>query len=132
MYLLDTNIVIFLFKGHRNITEKIAAAEFHNCAISEITVAELKYGAEKSKRTGHKKLVNDFIEQVSVIPISNSLNSYATERVRLEKEGQRLDDFDLLIGATAIANGLVLVTNNVKHMKRLRNIEIEDWTIEKE
>ncbi|MDO5522874.1 MAG: PIN domain-containing protein [Bacteroidia bacterium] len=130
MYLLDTNIVIFLFKGHQHVTKKINSVGFHNCAISEITVAELKYGAEKSNWADRKKLVNDFIEQVSVVPISGSLDSYATERLRLEKEGQRLDDFDLLIGATAIANKLILISNNVKHLERLNNIKIEDWTKE--
>jgi tRNA(fMet)-specific endonuclease VapC len=49
-------------------------------------------------------------------------------KARLRKAGQPIDDFDLLIGATAIAYGLILVTNNVDHLQRIKAIIIEDWT----
>ncbi len=50
------------------------------------------------------------------------------EKARLRKIGKPLDDFDLLIGATAIANGLIMVTNDINHFERLRGINLEDWT----
>jgi tRNA(fMet)-specific endonuclease VapC len=53
---------------------------------------------------------------------------YAKERCRLERIGRRVDDFDLLIGATAIHHGLTLVTNNTKHFQRLNGIKLEDWS----
>ena len=46
----------------------------------------------------------------------------------MRKAGQTVDDFDLLIGATAISNGLILVTNNVDHLGRMEGVKIEDWT----
>lgn len=128
MYLLDTNIVIFLFKGHQLVTKKMNDVGLQNCAISEISVAELKYGAEKSNNLANRTLVDDFVANVSVIPIFSALDYYAVEKSRLEKIGQRLDDFDLLIGASAVINKFTLVTNNIKHLSRLRHIIIEDWT----
>lgn len=129
MYLLDTNIIVFLFKGNENITKRIKKSGLKNCFISEITIAELKYGAEKSKRPDyHKKLISDFVEEVNILPIFNCLDVYASEKTRLELIGNRLDDFDLLIGATAVFNDLILVTNNVKHLRRIENVKTEDWS----
>jgi tRNA(fMet)-specific endonuclease VapC len=130
MYLLDTNIVAFSFRGNKNVNSKITEIGFKNCFISEITIAELKYGAIKSnKEQYHIELLIDFLKKVAVIPIIEVIDVYASEKVRLEKEGNRIDDFDLLIGATAIANELILVTNNTKHLQRMSLKNIEDWTI---
>jgi len=129
MYLIDTNIVIYLFKGRYDIPKKIAAKGKDNCFISEITLAELKYGAEKSDKIEfHKNVINDFIKEIRILPIINVLDIYAKEKVRLEKSGMRLDEFDLLIGATALANNFTLVTNNLNHFSRMENIKIENWT----
>jgi tRNA(fMet)-specific endonuclease VapC len=65
---------------------------------------------------------------VIIIPVFPSLDIYAKEKATLRKAGQPVDDFDLLIGATAISNGLTLVTNNVDHLGRMEGIKIEDWT----
>lgn len=63
-----------------------------------------------------------------VMPIFHSLPKYAREKARLRKLGQPIDDFDLLIGATAITHKMVLVTNNVNHFKRIKGIKVSDWT----
>lgn len=129
MYLLDTNIVIFLFKGQFQLDEKIDSVGNNNCFISEISLAELLYGAEKSNRPEyHNNLIATFLQKIQVLPIFGTLDIYAKEKARLEKAGTRLDDFDLLIGATAIGNDLTLVTNNTAHFKRMDNINLEDWT----
>ena len=57
-----------------------------------------------------------------------SYKVFAKEKARLEKLGTRIDDFDIIIGETAIANNLILVTNNTKHLRRMSNIRLEDWT----
>ncbi|MCB0612507.1 MAG: type II toxin-antitoxin system VapC family toxin [Phaeodactylibacter sp.] len=128
-YLLDTNIVIFFFKGRFDIDEKLDAVGIENCFISEITLAELKYGAFFSQQPEkHITEVEGLLKEIAVIPITSSIDLYAEEKARLRKAGTLIDDFDLLIGCTAIANGLTLVTNNTKHFNRLQNIKLEDWT----
>ncbi len=130
MYLLDTNIVIFSFLGNIKVNKKIEEIGFKNCCISEITIAELKVGAAKSAKSDyHNKIIEEFLKKVEIIPIIEALDIYAFERARLEKEGNKLDNFDLLIGATAISNELILVTNNTKHLQRMNIKNIEDWTI---
>jgi tRNA(fMet)-specific endonuclease VapC len=130
MYLLDTNIIIFSFRGNEKVNKKIEEIGFKNCFISEITIAELKFGAAKSiKSDYHNKIIEEFLKKVEIIPIIEVLDIFVTEKVRLEKEGNKLDNFDLLIGSTAIATELILVTNNTKHLQRMAIKRIEDWTI---
>lgn len=129
-YLLDTNICIHFFRGKFNLFEKFQEVTVDNCAISEITLAELYFGAENSLSPKKNiKLIDEFSEQVKILPIFNSINIYAKEKVRLRKNGKMISDFDLLIGSTAIANDLIMVTENVNEFKRIRGIEIENWVI---
>lgn len=127
-YLLDTNICIFYMKGLYDLKERFHAIGRENCFISEITLAELKFGVENSQaREKNAAALANFLTGVLIIPIFPSLNVYAKEKARLRKVGQPLDDFDLLIGATALSNELILVTNNVDHLGRMEGIKIEDW-----
>jgi tRNA(fMet)-specific endonuclease VapC len=128
-YLLDTNICIYFIKGQYSLNKKIAEIGEQNCFISEMTVAELKYGVENSKTIEEmRKTVEAFIPKFHIIPIFNCLDIYAKEKAKLRKTGQLIDDFDILIGATAVTNNMIMVTNNVSHLKRIDNIVIEDLT----
>ncbi|MEO1099936.1 MAG: type II toxin-antitoxin system VapC family toxin [Bacteroidota bacterium] len=130
-YLLDTNICIYFLKGKYGLKEKFDNIGFDNLYVSEITVAELKYGAEKSNYPDkNRKVIQKLSSRFKLIPIFNSLDVFAKEKARLKNEGKPIDDFDLLIGATAIANDMILVTNNEKHFDRLIKIEIDNWTKE--
>lgn len=127
-YLLDTNICIHFFRGQFNLIEKIQEIDLQNCAISEITLAELAYGAENSSDPKKNlKLIDKFAEQVKILPIFNAINIYAKEKVRLSKKGKMISDFDILIASTSIANGLIMVTENIKDFERISGIEIENW-----
>ena len=126
---LDTNISIYFMKGLYNLDEKIKKAGIENCYISEITLAELKFGVENSEqKKKNKEVLDNFINGIKIVPIYNSLDFYAIEKARLRKNGNTVDDFDLLIGASAVSNNMTLVTNNIKHFKNIKNIEIQDWT----
>ena len=128
-YLLDTNICAYFFNGQFNLNEKIREIGFENCVVSEITIAELKYGVAKStKKEKNQKALDTFQSKIEVLPIFPALDIYATEKARLKTKGKMLDDFDLLIGTTAIFNNLTLVTKNVSDFDRLNGIVIEDWT----
>jgi tRNA(fMet)-specific endonuclease VapC len=127
-YLLDTNICIYYFKGQFDLKEKIEKIGFERFAISEITLAELIYGAEKSQRKSENlKVVEDFAEMIAVIPIFDSIRIYGKEKTRLKQKGKSVSDLDLFIGATAIVNNMTLVTRNVREFERMENIKIENW-----
>ncbi|HET7116428.1 MAG TPA: type II toxin-antitoxin system VapC family toxin [Hanamia sp.] len=128
-YLLDTNTCVFFLRGKLNLDEIIKEKGRQNCFISEITVVELRYGAENSDNPlkSHKS-VDAFVSGLSIIPIFGSIKRYAQEKVRLRKIGKPMhDEFDLLIGVTAVENELTLVTDNIKDFERLDGIKIENW-----
>ena len=127
-YLLDTNICIYFFRGKYNLMQKINSVGIENCSISEITLAELVYGAEYSSNPEkNHDLISKFIEQVSIIPIFDAIYEYGRQKARLRKEGNLIGDFDLLIGSTSIANEQIMVTENVREFERLEGIKIENW-----
>jgi tRNA(fMet)-specific endonuclease VapC len=129
-YLIDTNIAIFYMKGRFGLDLQFDQTRPEDCFISEITLAELKFGVEKSEKPDkNRKALNDFLTGVQLLPIFHSLDLYATEKARLQRAGTPVDDFDLLIGVTAVTHGLTMVTNNTKHFKRIAGIELEDWTM---
>jgi tRNA(fMet)-specific endonuclease VapC len=128
-YLLDTSICVFFLRGKLKLDELIHEKGRENCFISEITVIELRYGAENSDNPlKSNKAVDNFLSGISIIPIYGSIRRYAKEKVRLKKLGKPMhDEFDLLIGVTSIENKLILVTDNVKDFERLEGIKVENW-----
>ena len=127
-YLLDSNICIHFLRGKYNIIEKLNEVGIDNCAISEITLAELVFGAEKSDNPNkNHKLIEKFIGQMSILPIFDAIQTYGKEKARLQSEGKMISDFDLLIGCTSIENDLIMVTENIKELDRIKGIKIENW-----
>jgi tRNA(fMet)-specific endonuclease VapC len=127
-YLLDSNVCIHFFRGKYNIIEKLQEVGIENCAISEITLAELVFGAEKSNNPKkNHKLIERFIGQLTILPIFDAIPIYGKEKARLQSEGKLISDFDLFIGCTSIENDLIMVTENVKEFERIESIKIENW-----
>jgi tRNA(fMet)-specific endonuclease VapC len=129
-YLIDTNIAIYYMKGKFDLESKFDRIPADQIFVSEITLAELKFGVENSEYPDKNRTVlGNFLTGVQVLPIFHSLDLYAQEKARLRKAGTPIDDFDLLIGVTSITHGFVMVTNNTNHFSRIKGIKLEDWTI---
>jgi tRNA(fMet)-specific endonuclease VapC len=128
-YLLDTNTCVFYLRGKLDLDEIIREKGRENCFISEITVFELRFGAENSDDSiKSNKSVDNFISGLSIVPIYSSVKRYAKEKVRLRKMGKPVnDEFDLLIGVTSVENRLTLVTDNTKDFERIEGIKMENW-----
>lgn len=128
-YLLDTNICISLLKNKYGIREKVADVQAGNCYISEITLAELFYGASKSNnKQARVQDVAYLLDIFQVVPMYEALELYGDIKAELERKGTPIDDFDMLIGSSAIYNKLIMVTDNVKHLNKLPGIKIQNWT----
>ena len=126
--LLDTCACIEILKGNMNVYRIVKSLSNSQRLVSEITVAELMFGVELSKRKFfEQQKVNDFLNDFSILPISNSIRRFAKEKARLQKEGTPIEDFDLLIGVSAVENNLMLITDNIRHMSRINDILIENW-----
>lgn len=124
-------LISFLRDKHL-VAEKIDHVGIENCYISEVSIIELTYGAFNSTKIDkHLGEVNQVESLFEVIPLYTAIKIFAQEKVRLRKEGNLIPDFDLAIGSTSIANDMTLVTNNTKHLGRLKGIKIENWRDEK-
>lgn len=127
-YLLDTNICIYLLKGQRGIVEKIEVTGCDNCFITDVTLAELWFGAYNSNRIEQQKRGISYLEQLfNVISIKDSVELFGSNKAYLKSRGTIIDDFDILIGSAAIKHNLIMVTENVKHLSRLPGITVENW-----
>ena len=129
-YLLDTNICIHNLKGQYGIEQKIIDLGVDNCFVSVITLIELQYGVEKSvvhKQVENQSALDNLIGGLKIIPLESCVKKFAKIKVDLKTKGQMIDNFDLLIAATAIENDLTLVTRNVKHFSRIEGLTIENW-----
>lgn len=100
--------------------------------ISAVTEAELVHGAYKSERVEHNLAAfYDFSAQMAVIPFDPQVtDTYGRIRAQLERAGKPIGPLDFQIAATAVACGLVLVTNNVSEFERVPGLIVEDWTKE--
>lgn len=127
-YLLDSSICIALFRGNRNVADRLNNAGCDQCFISPIVMAELLYGAYRSDRVDENlKQTYDFANKVNMLPFEDCVETFARERARLWKAGKKIEDFDLLIGSAAKAAGLTMVTHNVDHFSHIDGLAIEDW-----
>lgn len=129
-YLLDTNICIFYLQNKYGVVNQLEKVGRRNCYLSEITVAELLYGAAcSSNPEKHLAETRAFIDKFEILHIYPVLFTFAQTKATLRKLGLPIDDFDLLIGTTAVVNGIIMVTENQKHLSRIPQIIIENWII---
>lgn len=130
-YLLDTCICVYWLRDKFNVKDHINKVGISNCFISEISVAELKYGREYGILKGGTRYkdqrLEEFFNAINIIPISSVFDHYAKEKARLTLVGKPTSDFDLLIGCTSVANKLVMVTQNIKDYKNIKDIRLENW-----
>lgn len=131
-FLLDTNICVYLAKNEFDLVTKLRQVGYANCFISEITTAEMLFGVENSAPTRQAanrqslyRLQQAFAGRI--LPIGNCLEIYAQQKANLKRIGRLQGEFDLLIGSTALAHGLTLVTRNTRHFADLTGIRLENW-----
>ena len=129
-YLLDTNTVSHLIKGHPAVARRVVSVPMASLCISAITEGELLFGL--AKRPDAKRLhllVQEFIRRVDVLPWDSSITKYyGTVRADMERRGKILAPLDLLIATHALSVGAVLVTND-KAFCQVVDLSIEDWTM---
>lgn len=127
--MLDTNICIYLINGNQALTEKIKKIGLYSIGISNTTLAELYFGAYFSENIEFNITnIAEFKKHLTVYPDSaDSAKAFGGIKANLRRNGQMIEDFDILIASIALANDCVLVTNNIRHFERIDNLTIENW-----
>jgi len=129
MYLLDTDTIVYLLKGHPGVRSNLALHADDVVGTSAITLLELYYGAFRSQQVaGNLARIRTLEKGVKIWDLGREMAEvFGVLKAELEREGIRLDDFDLAIAACALCHDLTLVTNNAAHFGRVRGLRLENW-----
>jgi tRNA(fMet)-specific endonuclease VapC len=132
-YLLDTNILSYAIrKTHESLLQRLEQSLLDDsAAISVITYAETRYGQRlmdiKDKR---QRAIDMLLVRLPVRPWTReAADQYARIKAELRQTGQPIGDLDTQIAAHALAEGLTLVTHNVRHFERVKGLTVEDWLV---
>ncbi len=129
MYLLDTNTLIYFFKGIGNVAETFLSKSPENITIPAIVLFELEVGIAKSTDPHkRKKQLTALVSRITVSPFgAEEAKVAAGIRADLERRGTPIGPYDTLIAGIALHTRSILVTHNTKEFKRVNNLVIEDW-----
>ena len=133
MYLLDTNICIYLIKNKYEFqAEKVQSQPPYSIGISAISVAELEYGITKSKYPDKNRLaLLEFLSSFELVPFTQQdAQAFGEIREYLRKKGTPIGPYDLQLAAQCLSRDLTLVTHNVKEFKRIPKLKFENWVEE--
>lgn len=131
MYMLDTNICIFIIKNKPvKVIEHLKAHNPVDICISSITYSELRHGVEKSQARDRNELaLTLFLSAIDILSFdTKAAEEYGRIRAFLEKQGTPIGPMEMLIAAHAKANSLTVVTNNTREFQRIPDLPLEDWT----
>ena len=125
-YLVDTDWVIDYFHGVERAVRRLNELSPEGVGLSVIALAELYEGVlYSSNPEGNEQAMRDFLEDVDVVGVDDGVcRTFARERGRLRSAGALIDDFDLLIGSTALHHSSTLLTNNRRHFERVHGLRI--------
>jgi tRNA(fMet)-specific endonuclease VapC len=128
MKLLDTDTCIALLRGVTSVIERRAATS-EEVATTWITAAELYYGAAKSNASEkNRRTVSAFLLTLPILGLDElSVRIFGEAKALLERQGRRVADADLLIGAVAASRSATVVTGNRRHYERIPGVLVEDW-----
>lgn len=129
-YLLDTCVVSDFVKGDKSTQLKIRSLKPTDIALSVVTLMEVEFGLEldKARAVKLRPMLADFMDSVHVMDFTRA-HALLCGRIRasLQKTGQMIGNFDLLISATALHEDLILVTSNEKEFRRVTGLAVENW-----
>ena len=124
-FMLDTDTCSFLVRGANAKLRLAVQQHAESLCVSVITAAELRFGARKKNSRRITEAVSRFLELVDIVPwTEEAATRYADLRTHLETTGQPIGNMDMLIAASALAEGCRLVTHNLSHFRRIPSLPV--------
>lgn len=130
-YMLDTNICIYLIKQKpEKVLRHFKAHSVGEIGISSITLAELRYGVERSQQVQkNRQALEEFTLPLEIAAFDEDVAEvYGSVRAGLEQARTPVGSMDMLIGAHALSLGVTLVTNNLREFEKIKNLKVVDWS----
>ena len=132
MYLLDTCVISDFIKGEEGTLSQIKSHSPAELAISSITIMEIDYGLllNPNKAKKIRPIIDELLKPITIVNFGDlEAESAAEIRVFLKKNGSPIGAYDVLIGATALASNLILVTANTKEFERIPDLQVINWRL---
>ncbi len=129
-YLLDTCIVSYFVKGEKNVLNHIKSTSPKDIYISSTTLMEIEFGLllNPARTKKLKPIIESFIESINILPFhDNDAICAANVRVALQKKGNIIGAYDILLAGSALHHGFIFVTANIKEFERVSGLLIENW-----
>jgi tRNA(fMet)-specific endonuclease VapC len=128
-YLIDTNILLYAYKNLGLCRVKLEAQAALDICICPLNIFEISVGINKSQRPQALQLfLDDLQARHTQVHFDNAAaNQAALLRATLERQGQPIGPYDVLLAGTALAHGLIVVTRNVREFQRVPGLQIENW-----
>lgn len=127
-HMLDTNTVSFVFKNQGRVAQRLLSLKPSSICISTITVAELRYGAEKRQSKKLHSLIDQFLAPFTVASFGEAeATRYGELYDVLERRGTPIGELNTQIAAHALTLGVTLVTDNERHFSQVAGLQLEDW-----
>jgi tRNA(fMet)-specific endonuclease VapC len=129
MYLLDTDTLVFILRGNPAVAGNLRARDAQPKAFSVLSYGELLYGAMKSARPlENAAKVRRLTEVLPLVDVSPAvMETFASLKNELERRGTKIGELDLIIASTAIHLSYTLVSNNLRHFRRVPGLRLETW-----
>ncbi len=129
MFVLDTNTVIDLFKDRGGVAKQVLATPPREIGLASVVLFELEVGAEKSRRPEeNRRQIEELAALAPLLPFGrDEARAAARIRIDLERRGRQIGPYDVLVAATALANGATLVTHNTGEFRRVEGLRVVDW-----
>ena len=129
MFALDTNSVVYLFKGAGRVGDHLLAVAPSEVAIPAVVLYELEVGALGSNQAVRRRnQLDTLLTSIVVLPFDDTAARRSAELdVALRKAGSGIGPMDTLIAGTALAHGATLVTRNVREFRRVKGLSVIDW-----
>ncbi|MBI3698221.1 MAG: type II toxin-antitoxin system VapC family toxin [Acidobacteria bacterium] len=129
MLALDTNTLIYFFKGAGRVKDQLLATPPRDIAVPAVVVYELELGVWQSSQPKKRRAqLDEFLALTTILPLDGKAAKTAAElRADLEAAGAPIGPMDTLIAGIALAHGATLVTHNIREFRRVRGLKLVDW-----
>ena len=129
-YIVDTDILIYFFKNNKKVVNKFSKISNENIFTTIINYTELLFGAYNSINVEQNlKKFKSFLEDINVLDFDKAAaEKFSQLKTKLKREGNLIEDLDLMIASICLVNNFVLVTNNTKHFSRIEGLSVENWS----
>ncbi len=129
LYTLDTDIMIEHLRGNPQVIQKMQSLKTEALiTVTCLTVYELYKGIYILNDKKREREVEEFLDKVSILDLNLEAEKKAGEiYADLRKDGNLINDADILISSIVLTNGSILVTNNTEHFKRIQGLKLENW-----